>query len=310
MTDIEAVVNGLNIEDVVKEDVLAVYRLIAEAESHAHGMPVTEIHFHEVGTMDAIADITAVCYLLREIAPDRIAVSPIHVGSGHVHCAHGILPVPAPATAYILRGVPIYGGRIRGELCTPTGAALLRHFANEFGDMPVMTVSAIGYGMGSKDFEEANCVRAMLGETGRGTDEIVELDCNIDDMTGEELGYAFEKLFAAGARDVFSTPITMKKNRPGILLSVLSEPSQKDSIIRVIFKYTTTIGIREKLLRRYVLDRSEDIVSAEGIYVRRKEVSGYGVSRSKYEFDDLRKIADAQGISLRDARTLVEERHV
>ena len=310
MADIEAIVNGLDLEDVVKEDVLAVYRLIAEAESHAHGMPVTEIHFHEVGTMDAIADITAVCYLVRTIAPDRIVVSPIHVGSGHVHCAHGILPVPAPVTAYILRGVPIYGGRIRGELCTPTGAALLRHFANEFGDMPVMTVSAIGYGMGNKDFEEANCVRVMIGETGRGTDEIIELDCNIDDMTGEELGYAFEKLFSAGARDVFSTPITMKKNRPGVLLSVLCSPSQKDSIIRAIFKYTTTIGIREKRLRRYVLDRSEDIVSAEGIYVRRKEVSGYGVSRSKYEFDDLRKIADAEGISLRDALTLVEEKHV
>ena len=309
MADIESIVSDLNIEDAVKEDVLAVYRLIAEAESHAHGMSVTEIHFHEVGTMDAIADITAVCYLVRTIAPDHITVSPIHVGSGHVHCAHGILPVPAPATAYILRGVPIYGGRIRGELCTPTGAALLRHFANEFGDMPVMTVQAIGYGMGSKDFEEANCVRVMLGETGRGTDEIVELDCNIDDMTGEELGYAFEKLFAAGARDVFSTPITMKKNRPGILLSVLCALSQKDSIIRVIFRYTTTIGIREKLLRRYVLDRSEDIVSAEGVYVRRKEVSGYGISRSKYEYDDLRKIADAQGISLRDARTLVEEKH-
>ena len=310
LADIEAIVNGLNIEDVVKEDVLAVYRLIAEAESHAHGMPVTDIHFHEVGTMDAIADITAVCYLVRAIAPDHITVSPIHVGSGHVHCAHGILPVPAPATAYILRGAPIYGGRIRGELCTPTGAALLRHFANEFGDMPVMTVSAIGYGMGNKDFEEANCVRVMLGETGRGTDEIIELDCNIDDMTGEELGYAFEKLFSAGARDVFSTPITMKKNRPGILLSVLCAPSQKDSIIRGIFKYTTTIGIREKRLRRYVLDRSEDIVSAEGVYVRRKEVSGYGIIRSKYEYDDLRKIADAQGISLRDARTLVEEKHV
>ena len=310
LADIEAIVNGLNIEDVVKEDVLAVYRLIAEAESHAHGMLVTDIHFHEVGTMDAIADITAVCYLVRAIAPDHITVSPIHVGSGHVHCAHGILPVPAPATAYILRGAPIYGGRIRGELCTPTGAALLRHFANEFGDMPVMTVSAIGYGMGNKDFEEANCVRVMLGETGRGTDEIIELDCNIDDMTGEELGYAFEKLFSAGARDVFSTPITMKKNRPGILLSVLCAPSQKDSIIRGIFKYTTTIGIREKRLRRYVLDRSEDIVSAEGVYVRRKEVSGYGIIRSKYEYDDLRKIADAQGISLRDARTLVEEKHV
>ena len=309
MADIEAIVNGLNIENTVKDDVLAVYRLIADAESRAHGMPVTEIHFHEVGTMDAIADITAVCYLVRAIAPDRIVVSPIHVGSGHVHCAHGILPVPAPATAYILRGVPIFGGRIRGELCTPTGAALLKHFANEFGDMPVMTISAIGYGMGSKDFEEANCVRVMLGETGRGTDEIVELNCNIDDMTGEELGYAFEKLLTAGARDVFSTPITMKKNRPGILLSVLCSPSDKDSLIRAIFKYTTTIGIREKLLRRYVLDRSEDIELAEGVYVRRKEVSGYGVSRSKYEFDDLRKIADAKGISLREALMLVEDKH-
>ena len=309
MADIEAIVSGLNIENTVKDDVLAVYRLIADAESWAHGMPVTEIHFHEVGTMDAIADITAVCYLVRAIAPDRIVVSPIHVGSGHVHCAHGILPVPAPATAYILRGVPIFGGRIRGELCTPTGAALLKHFANEFGDMPVMTISAIGYGMGNKDFEEANCVRVMLGETGRGTDEIIELDCNIDDMTGEELGYAFEKLFTAGARDVFSTPITMKKNRPGILLSVLCSPSDKDSLIRAIFKYTTTIGIREKLLRRYVLDRSEDIELAEGVYVRRKEVSGYGVSRSKYEFDDLRKIADAKGISLREALMLVEDKH-
>ena len=308
MADIEAIVNGLNIETTVKDDVLAVYRLIAEAESHAHGMPVTEIHFHEVGSMDAIADITAVCCLVRAIAPDRIVVSPIHVGSGHVHCAHGILPVPAPATAYILRDVPIYGGRVRGELCTPTGAALLRHFANEFGDMPVMSVKAIGYGMGAKDFEEANCVRVMLGETGRGTDESVELDCNIDDMTGEELGYAFEKLFTAGARDVFSTPITMKKNRPGILLSVLCSPSEKDSLIRAIFKYTTTIGVREKPLRRYVLDRSEDIVLAEGVYVRRKEVSGYGVARSKYEFDDLRKIADAKGISLREAAALVEEK--
>lgn len=310
MADIEAIVNGLNLDAAVTEDVLAVYRLIADAESHAHGMPVTEIHFHEVGTMDAIADITAVCYLVRKIAPERIVVSPIHVGSGHVHCAHGILPVPAPATAFILRDVPIYGGRIRGELCTPTGAALLKHFANEFGDMPVMTVSAIGYGMGRKDFEAANCVRVMLGDTGRGTDEIIELDCNIDDMTGEELGYAFEKLLKAGARDVFSTPITMKKNRPGILLSVLCTPSQKDHIVQVIFKYTTTIGIREKLLKRYVLDRSEDIVSAEGIYVRRKEVSGYGVSRSKYEFDDLRKLADAKGINLQDARALVEGKDV
>ena len=166
--DIEHIVCGhLNIPDQVKQDVMAVYGLIAEAESHAHGVPVTEIHFHEVGTMDAVADITAVCLLMNKIAPDQVIVSPVHVGSGHVHCAHGILPVPAPATAYILNGVPMYGGAVKGELCTPTGAALLKHFATRFGDMPVMRTEAIGYGMGKKDFEQANCIRAMLGEAKR-----------------------------------------------------------------------------------------------------------------------------------------------
>ena len=305
MADIEAIVNGLNIENTVKDDVLAVYRLIADVESRAHGMPVTEIHFHEVGTMDAIADITAVCYLVRAIAPDRIVVSPIHVGSGHVHCAHGILPVPAPATAYILRGVPIFGGRIRGELCTPTGAALLKHFANEFGDMPVMTISAIGYGMGSKDFEEANCVRVMLGETGRGTDEIVELNCNIDDMTGEELGYAFEKLLTAGARDVFSTPITMKKNRPGILLSVLCSPSEKDSLIRAIFKYTTTIGIRRIPMQRSVLSRrTERIITPYGEAAVKIVRNG----RAEYiypEYESVRKISDGSGLPFQDVYDII-----
>lgn len=166
MHDIEHIVNGhLNIPETVKADVLSVYGLIAQAESHAHGLPVSEIHFHEVGTMDAIADVTAVCLLMDRLAPDRVIASPIHVGSGQVRCAHGILPVPAPATAHILTGVPIYGGSIRGELCTPTGAALIKHFAGSFGDMPLMTLRRVGYGMGTKDFEAANCVRAMLGES-------------------------------------------------------------------------------------------------------------------------------------------------
>src|SRR5699024_5887421 len=146
----------------------------AEAESHAHGVPVTEIHFHEVGTLDAVADVTAVCLLMHRLAPDDVVVSPVHVGSGQVHCAHGILPVPAPATAFILRGVPIYGGSVRGELCTPTGAALLKHFATRFGAMPAMQVESIGYGMGKKDFEAANCVRAMLGETESRGDTVLE----------------------------------------------------------------------------------------------------------------------------------------
>lgn len=165
MHEIEHIISHLDLPETVREDVLAVYGLIAEAESHAHGRPVSEIHFHEVGTMDAIADVTAVCLLMHELSPQRIAASPVHVGAGQVRCAHGILPVPAPATAYILRDVPIYGGAVRGELCTPTGAALLKHFVSEFTGMPVMKVHKIGYGMGTKDFEAANCVRAMWGET-------------------------------------------------------------------------------------------------------------------------------------------------
>ena len=164
IADIEHIVRGhLDLPDAVKKDVLEVFGLLAEAESHVHGVPVPEIHFHEVGTMDAVADIAAVCLMMRELAPDVVAASPVHVGSGQVKCAHGILPVPAPATARILRGVPIYGGAVEGELCTPTGAALLKYFVSRFGGMPLMRTDAVGYGMGQKDFPAANCVRAMLG---------------------------------------------------------------------------------------------------------------------------------------------------
>ena len=154
----------MDISDAAKDDVMSVFDLLARAESEVHGVPVRDIHFHEVGTMDAVADITAVCLLMEMLAPDRVVVSPIHVGSGYVRCAHGILPVPAPATANILKGVPIYSTDMKGELCTPTGAALLKHFADDYGSMPVMKAEAIGYGMGSKDFAKANCVRVLLGE--------------------------------------------------------------------------------------------------------------------------------------------------
>ena len=259
--DIEHIVCGhLNIPDQVKQDVMAVYGLIAEAESHAHGVPVTEIHFHEVGTMDAIADITAVCLLMNKIAPDQVIVSPVHVGSGHVHCAHGILPVPAPATAYILNGVPMYGGAVKGELCTPTGAALLKHFATRFGDMPVMRTEAIGYGMGKKDFEQANCIRAMLGETEDAGDSVLQLECNVDDMTAEELGFAMEAILAAGALEVYTVAAGMKKSRPGTLLSVLCHEAEKEKLVRVIFQNTTTIGVREHACSRYTLKRSVETV--------------------------------------------------
>lgn len=164
MAQIQALVAGLQASETVKANVLAVYERIARAESHVHGVPVTEIHFHEVGTMDALADITAVCFLLEQLAPERIVASPVQVGFGKTRCAHGLLPVPAPATAEILLGVPIRAGSIEGELCTPTGAALVRQFAADFTPLPLMTVEHIGYGLGKKDFPAANCLRAMLGE--------------------------------------------------------------------------------------------------------------------------------------------------
>ncbi len=164
IADIIHLVEHMNISQKGKRDILNVYRLIAQAESAVHGVPMEQIHFHEVGTLDALADITAVCLAMERLAPQRVVASPVHVGSGHVVCTHGILPVPAPAAAHILRGVPIYGGAVQGELCTPTGAALLKYFVTEFGNMPVMQVSRLGYGMGSKNIAMANCLRAMLGE--------------------------------------------------------------------------------------------------------------------------------------------------
>lgn len=301
--DIEHIVCGhLNIPDQVKQDVMAVYGLIAEAESHAHGVPVTEIHFHEVGTMDAIADITAVCLLMNKIAPDQVIVSPVHVGSGHVHCAHGILPVPAPATAYILNGVPMYGGAVKGELCTPTGAALLKHFATRFGDMPVMRTEAIGYGMGKKDFEQANCIRAMLGETEDAGDSVLQLECNVDDMTAEELGFAMEAILAAGALEVYTVAAGMKKSRPGTILCVLCHEDAKETLVRVIFRNTTTIGVREHRCSRYTLKRSFETVQTPYGNVQKKLSSGYGVTREKYEYEDLARIAREQGLSLAEVR--------
>ena len=268
---------------------------------------MTEIHFHEVGTMDALADITAVCLLINELSFDEMVVSPIHVGSGNVKCAHGILPVPAPATAYILKDVPIYGGEIKGELCTPTGAALLKHFATRFGNMPVMKTQAIGYGMGKKDFQTANCVRAMLGETTDKTDIVLELSCNVDDMTAEAISFATERLFEGGANDVYTVPIGMKKSRPGTLIRVMCKEQDREKIIGLLFKYTSTIGIREAVTHRYILDRKIETVQTLYGEVRRKVSSGYGVSRSKYEYDDLARIAKEQNISLDEVKKRLEE---
>ena len=303
--DILHLVGHLALPEKVKEDVAAVYRLLADAESRAHGRPVGEIHFHEVGALDAVADIAAVCWLLAELAPDEIVASPVHVGSGTVRCAHGVLPVPAPATAFLLEGVPSYSdGAVRGELCTPTGAALLKHFVARFGTQPAMRVTAIGHGAGKKDFEGmANLLRASLGESGdaAGSDEVFELSCNIDDMTGEEIAFACERLFAAGAKDVVTIPVAMKKGRPGVMIQALCAPADHDALVAAMFRHTTTLGIRETRCRRQVLTRREETVTLpDGTTARRKVSEGYGVRRVKLEHDDVAAYARAADVPLRE----------
>lgn len=297
------IVEKLPVSEKVKTDIAAVYRLLADAEAAVHGTTVDRIHFHEVGEADAIADITGVCLLMEMLGAEKIIASPIATGFGEVRCAHGVLPVPAPATAQLLQGIPVYGGTVQGELCTPTGAALLQYFVSDFGAMPPMTMQKTGYGCGKKDFEKANCVRAFLGETQESEqEEVIELCCNLDDMTPEAIAFAAETLLQNGALDVWTTSIGMKKNRPGVLLSCLCTKETRGTLLRLIFRHTTTLGVRESTERRYTLSRSEEIRQTPYGEVCIKHAEGYGVTRKKAEFEDLAAIARETGKSLQEVK--------
>ncbi len=298
---VQELLTSLTVPAEALRDAQEIYRILADAEASAHGVPADQVHFHEVGAMDAVADIVSVCYLLDILKPDEIIVSPVTTGYGQVRCAHGIVPVPAPAAAKLLLGIPTVSGNIAGELCTPTGAAILRHYADSFGRMPVMRVEKIGYGMGMKDFPAANCVRAFLGETDGQGDTILELQCNLDDMTPEALGFAQERLMAAGALDVYTTGIGMKKNRPGILLTCLCRPDQRETMLSLLFRHTTTLGVREHRWGRTILSRRERVEETAAGAIRIKTAEGWGVKREKPEYDDLSAIAREKGISLAEA---------
>ena len=338
MAEIRSLIAELAVSETVKEKALAVYQSIAEAESKVHGAEVDQIHFHEVGSMDAVADVTAVCLLMELLAPEQVIVSPIHVGSGTVLCAHGRLPVPAPATALILEGMPIYGGSVQGELCTPTGAALLKTFADSFGPMPPMTVAKTGYGMGTKNFEQANCLRAMLGEpfpmngigskmqtgqdaegentgsrgaAGKDTEtenpaaregRITEISCNLDDMTGEDIAFAAERILQAGALDVFTESIYMKKGRPAVKLTVLARPEDEERLAGEIFRHTSTIGVRIHTDRRYELARRSEQRKTPLGTIEVKISEGFGVRKEKIEFASLKEIAETSGKRLAEVR--------
>lgn len=302
LADISHILSHLNVSDRVRQDAQAVYAAIADAESRVHGTTIDQIHFHEVGTLDALADVVGVCVLMEMLQAEQVIASPVHVGSGQVHCAHGILPVPAPATALLLEGIPMYTGTIRGELCTPTGAALLRQFVTNFGEMPVMRVEKIGYGLGTKDFEAANALRVMLGNTEEAGERILSLACNLDDMTGEAVGFAMEALLSAGALDVFTAPIGMKKSRPGILLTCLCREEDREKFVDLLFRHTTTLGVRIARLERETLCREMKTVETPDGPVRLKTSYGHGVRRAKPEYEDLAEIARKTGKGLNEIK--------
>ena len=233
-----------------------------------------------------------------QLTPDRVAMLP--QGS---RCNSWRLGTEEPL---LLEGIPMYTGTIRGELCTPTGAALLRHFVTKFAGMPVMRVEKIGYGLGTKDFEAANALRVMLGNTEEAGERILSLACNLDDMTGEDIAFAAERILQAGALDVFTTPIGMKKNRPGVLLSVLCRAGDREKMARLIFRHTTTLGIRESLQNRYTLERRTQTLSTPYGAVRQKISSGYGVQRQKAEYEDIAVIAREQGLSIAQVREILK----
>jgi uncharacterized protein (TIGR00299 family) protein len=298
---IENIIARLSVSQKVKDNALSIYRLIAGAEASVHGTSLEQIHFHELGNADAIADIVCVCMLMESLAPQETIASPINVGSGFVQCAHGIMPVPSPATVYILQDIPIYSKNAHEELCTPTGAAIIKHFAKRFEQMPKMRVKKIGYGMGTKNFKSINCLRTFLGETENNNDEtndhIAQLQCNLDDMTGEAIGFAVNLLLQEGALDVFTVPIQMKKNRPAVLLTCICSESKSHFFAELILRHTTTFGIRQTICDRYALKRK--ILTKQTLFgnIRIKTGEGYNIKKIKPEYDDIAKAAHLNNVS-------------
>ena len=296
ISEIFEVINTLNVDENIKVDAKSIYKIIADAESEAHGVPVADVHLHEVGMIDAIVDIVSFCFIKKELEIDKIYASPITVGYGSVKTAHGIMNVPAPATAAVLADVPIKGGDIEDELCTPTGAAILKYFCTDFSVLGDFEYDCVGVGNGTKDFERANCVRAFVGDC--DSDDVCELRCQVDDMTGEEMGYALNKFISLGALDAYVQNIVMKKSRPAFLLTVIVNRIDKSLFIRQIFKHTTTLGVRVLECERYRLSR--EIKEYEKVRVKRS--SGFGAEKIKIEYDDIAKFADENNLSFFKAR--------
>jgi uncharacterized protein (TIGR00299 family) protein len=289
----------------VRDRASAIFQKLGEAEARVHDVPIDKIHFHEVGAVDAIVDIVGACIGFHALGIEKFACSPLNVGGGTVKMAHGVLPVPAPATANLLQGKPTYSNGVQRELVTPTGAAIVATLCDSFGPQPPMSVSAIGYGAGTADLEgQPNVLRLMIGESADkavpGYDqEITVIEANLDDMNPQIYGYFQEKALAAGALDVFTTPVQMKKNRPGTLLSVLCRPADVQALMSLIFAETTTFGVRTYTAQRRVLPRESVKVATKfgEVRVKLSRVNGR-ILHVAPEYDDCRKLAEEKNVPL------------
>jgi uncharacterized protein (TIGR00299 family) protein len=283
----------------------AIFQKLGEAEARVHDVPLEKIHFHEVGAVDAIVDIAGACIGFQALGIERFACSPLNVGGGTVKMAHGVLPVPAPATANLLLGKPTYSNGVPWELVTPTGAAIVATLCDSFGPQPPMTVSAIGYGAGAADLEgQPNVLRIMVGEAAEKTvpgydEEIAVIEANLDDMNPQIYGYFLEKALTAGALDVYTTPVQMKKNRPGTLLTVLCRPQDANALMSLIFAETTTFGARTYRAQRRTLPREHVSVSTRfgDVRIKLSRVNGR-ILHVAPEYDDCRKLAVEKNVPL------------
>jgi pyridinium-3,5-bisthiocarboxylic acid mononucleotide nickel chelatase len=299
LAHIEKIIGSGDLPEMARKNSLAVFRRLGDAEAKSHNMPLERVHFHEIGAVDSICDIVGACVALDALGIDEVRSSPINVGGGTVKTAHGTLPVPAPATAELLNKYPIYSAGTEAELTTPTGAAIVTTLATDFGGIPAVRLSSQGFGAGDKDFpSQANVLRVLIGERTHASESISVrvLEANIDDSTPQVLGYAMERLLEAGALDVTLTPVFMKKNRPGTMISVLTAPELSEHLASILFAETSTLGLRIVQAERRVLARNTAEVE-----------TSYGKIRVKYtdagafapEYDDCRRAAAAKGVALR-----------
>ncbi len=308
LAEIEAAIDRSALSSGGKARAKRLFQRLAEAEAAIHSTPIEKVHLHEVGALDSIVDIVGAVFGFEWLGVDEVVASPLNVGSGTVKCAHGTFPVPAPATARLLLGVPVYAGEVQAELVTPTGALLVTEYARSFGPLPPMSVTSIGYGAGDRDFKGVpNVLRMLVGETADAatTERIVSIECEIDDMNPQLFGPLMDKLQAAGALDVFYVPVQMKKNRPGTLVTAIAPPGRREAICGVLFAETTSIGVRYQEMLRERLNRETVTVDTPAGAIRFKVARREGrIVNAAPEFEDCARAADARGWPIKDVQAL------